>query len=65
MFDRSKARGDGSVVPAWPDSTYVRRVGVPQEKLRSGLETIGGDPCLGEHVTFDIGGHALGIPLRY
>jgi hypothetical protein len=43
VFDGSKAKGDGSAVPAWADGTCVRRVGVPQERLRSGLETIGGD----------------------
>lgn len=43
-FDQSKAKGDGFAVPAWPGGTYVQKVGVLLEKLRSGLETIGGEP---------------------
>jgi len=41
----------------WADSAHGESTGYTEQELRGGLETIRGEPCLREHVTFDIAGN--------
>jgi len=38
VFGPAGSRESSACVAVWADGTHVRRVGGPQEKLRSGLE---------------------------
>jgi len=52
-----------SVFETLADSSRVQQARVTQQKLRGVLEAMGGEPCFGEDVTFDIAWDGLGISL--
>lgn len=47
----------------WADFAYVQKAEVTQEELRGVLEAIGGEPCLAEHMAFDIAGDGFRVPV--
>ena len=62
-FERGRGDGKGEVsTPPWRHGQTQRMVRAQEpanrNELRGGFETIRGEPCFDEHVTFDIGGQA-------
>ena len=50
---------------AWTDSVRGESARASGQEPRGGVETIGGESCLGEHRAFDIARHALSkYPVR-
>ena len=59
VSDRARVEHRQPAGYAWVDCAYVQKAEVRENGLRGVLEAIGGEPCLGEHVAFDIAGDGL------
>ena len=61
LFARSQVEIRGTTDALWLDGDCVQQAKVTQEKLRGGLEAIGGEMCFLEYATFAIGWHGFRI----
>jgi hypothetical protein len=65
VFGRAKIKESPAGDDRWLDGGCVQQAKVTQQKLRRVLEAVGCEPCFGENVTFDVGGHGFGIAFRF
>lgn len=59
VFIRLRGGSQRSTFEKLADSTRVAKAEVTRQRLRSVLDAVGGEPCFGEDVTFDIAGNGF------